>query len=101
MRPPTIACSLGATDLAARHAEMTALGDALLDARVNAGRAELRFRPQARERVTELAAAEHECCPFLAMRIGAEPGAVVLSIDAPPGAEVVLRGIVDAFCGPR
>src|SRR4051794_16300562 len=95
-----IACSLSATELPVRQAQMAALGrDALVDASVDGAHAELRFAAGAtvRARVEELAAAERDCCAFLTMRIDAEPDAVLLSIDAPADAELVLAELVAAF----
>jgi hypothetical protein len=97
-----IACSLSATDLPRRLAEMSALGRvALVDARTESRRAQLYFSAGAgiRERVQAVAAAESQCCAFLTMRVSDEPDAVVLTIDAPDGAEVVLTELVDAFRG--
>jgi hypothetical protein len=97
-----IACSLSATELPVRQSQLASLGrDALTHARVDAGHAELRFVAGAgvRERVREIARAESECCAFLTMRVSDAPGAVVLSIDAPEGAEPVLRDLVAAL-GP-
>jgi hypothetical protein len=97
-----IACSLSATELPARLAEMAALGDtALVDARQDATHAELRFAAGAgvHERVEAVVAAESQCCAFLTMRVSGEPDTVVLTIDAPQGAEVVLGELVDAFRG--
>jgi hypothetical protein len=37
------------------------------------------------------------CCAFLAMSVADEPDVVVLTIDAPAGAELVLDEIVAAF----
>jgi hypothetical protein len=95
-----IACSLTATDLAGRQAQMAELGrDALLDAVVTARNATLRFAAGAgvRERVTAIAAAESECCAFLTMGVHDEPDMVVLTIDAPESAEPVLHELADAF----
>jgi hypothetical protein len=95
-----IACSLNATELPQRLAEMAALGrDALLDARTGPTRAELRFAAGAgvRERVEAIVAAESQCCAFLEMVVTEESGTVVLAIEAPDGAEVVLAELVDAF----
>jgi hypothetical protein len=97
-----IACSLSVTELPARLAEMQALGDAaLVDARRDATRAELRFAAGAgvRERVEAIVAAESHCCAFLTMRVTGEPDAVVLTIGAPEGAEFVLQELFDAFGG--
>lgn len=97
-----IACSLSASDLSRRLAEITALGnDVLLDACNDGRHAELRFArgATARERVDAIVAAESQCCAFLTMRVTDTPDAVVLSIDAPAGAELVVRELVDAFRG--
>jgi hypothetical protein len=97
-----IACSLSVTELPARLAEMAALGDAaLMDARQDATHAELRFAAGAtvHERVSAIVAAESRCCAFLTMRVSETPDAVVLAIDAPESAEVVLAELVDAFRG--
>jgi hypothetical protein len=95
-----IACSLNATELPARLAEMAALGrDALLDARTGQTRAELRFAGGAGvcERAKAIVAAESQCCAFLTMAVTAESDTVLLAIDAPEGAEIVLAELVDAF----
>ena len=98
-----IACSLSATELPVRLAEMADLGRAaLLDARVDGGRAELRFASGAcvRERVDAIVVAESRCCEFLTMSVAAERDTVLLIIDAPGGAEDVLPQFVEAFSRP-
>jgi hypothetical protein len=92
-----IACSLTATELPVRLAEMAAL----VDAHQDATHAELRFGAGAgvRERVEAIVAAESHCCAFVAMHVTGEPDAVVLTVDAPEGAELVLQELLDAFCG--
>src|SRR4051794_16194010 len=95
-----IACSLSATDLSTRLAEMADLGRAaLLHADRRGAGARLRFAAGTgvRERVEAIVAAESECCAFLAMRVTDAPDEVVLTIDAPEGAEPVLEDLVDAF----
>lgn len=95
-----IACSLDAADLSARLAQIADLGrDALLGARRDGAHARLRFAagPGIRPRVEAIVAAESRCCPFLAMRVDEPPGEVVLTIDAPEDAELVLAELVDAF----
>jgi hypothetical protein len=95
-----IACSLSADELPKRLAEMSALGDdALVDARTGPAHAELRFaaRDGIRERVEAIVAAESQCCAFLAMAVVDEPDTVILTIDAPEGAELVLDELVSAF----
>jgi hypothetical protein len=100
-----ISCSLSATELPARLAEMADLGRAaLVDASSEPLHAQLRFAAGAgiRDRVEAVVAAESHCCAFLTMSVSDEPDTVVLTIDAPDGAEVVLAELVDAFRGqPR
>jgi hypothetical protein len=97
-----IACSLTATELPARLAEITALGrDALIDVQHEPTDAELRFAAAGgvRDRIEAIVRAEAQCCGFLNMRVRDEPKLVVLHITAPPGAALVLGELVDAFCG--
>jgi hypothetical protein len=95
-----IACSLSAGDLTERLARIAELGrDALLGAELAGVRAELRFAsaPGIRARLARIVAAESECCAFLTMAVRDEPGALVLAISAPEGAELVLQELVDGF----
>ena len=97
-----IACSLSATELPKRLAEMAELGRAaLVDARTEPLQAQLRFAAGAgiRDRVDAVAVAESHCCAFLTMQVADEPDTVVLTITAPEGAEAVLGELVDAFRG--
>jgi hypothetical protein len=100
---PPIACSLGAADLSARLDAMAELGRAALLGvrREPSTRATLRFATGAgvRERVERIVAAESQCCAFLTMTVSDEPGALVLRIEAPDGAEPVLEELLDAFRG--
>lgn len=95
-----LACSLTAAELPSRLAEMAALGEAaLVDLRSQPTRADLRFAAGegVRERVEAIVAAESQCCAFLTMSVTDAPGLVVLTVDAPEGAEVVLDQMVAAF----
>jgi hypothetical protein len=95
-----IACSLSASEFPLRETEIAALGrDALIDARQDAIHAELRFAAGdgVRARVEAFVAKEASCCGFLAMRVTEEPDVVLLTIDAPEDAEVVLGELVEAF----
>jgi hypothetical protein len=88
--------------LPVRLAEMAALGGAaLVDACQDAAHAELRFAaaPGVHRRVEAIVAAESQCCAFLTMRVTGEPDTIVLTIDAPEGAEPVLQELLDAFRG--
>src|SRR3954449_1167600 len=94
-----IACSLSASELPRRLAEMAALGRAALVAVERTGtRARLRFRAdtEIRERVAAVVAAEAECCVFLDMTLRDENDAVVLTIGAPADARLVLDELVSA-----
>jgi hypothetical protein len=97
-----ISCSLSATELPKRLADMADVGRAaLLDVHYAGRHAKLRFAGGAgvRGRVDAIRAAELQCCAFLDMAVTDEPDTVVLTIDAPEGAEVVLTELVDAFRG--
>ena len=99
---PPLACSLSATELPVRLADMADLGRAaLLDVSHDELRAVLRFAAGdgVHERVQAIADAESSCCAFLTMRVGAVADSVVLSIEAPEGADVILAEFVDAFRG--
>jgi inorganic pyrophosphatase len=97
-----IACSLEATELPARLAEITTLGDdALIDVNRAPGHAELRFAAGdgIRDRVEAIVRAEAHCCAFLNMEVRDEPDLVVLRITASPDADLALAQLVDAFRG--
>jgi hypothetical protein len=99
-----IACSLNASDLTHRLAEIGALGhDALVDVRTEPTRAVLRFAAGTaiRARVVAVAQAESECCGFLTLNVSDEPDTVVLAIDAPADAQLVFDELVDAFGAER
>jgi hypothetical protein len=95
-----VACTLDATDFAARQRLIADLGrDALTDARQEETRAVLRFAAGAgiRERVDRLVADESRCCAFLAMEVAEIEDEIVLTIDAPAGAGGVVGEMVAAF----
>ena len=83
---PPIACTLTATEMPARRAEMAAIAQDLVGA-------DLRFRPGpgTRERVAAFGAAERRCCPFLALELRDEAEALTLTVAGPPGSEPVVR----------
>lgn len=97
-----IACSLSAAELPQRLAQIADLGHAaLVGAHIDSTRAELRFvaGAEVRRRVEAIVAAESQCCDFLTLRVTDEPSAVVLTIDAPAGAECALEEFVAPFRG--
>jgi hypothetical protein len=97
-----IACSLTASELSARLAEIAALGrEALVDVRREPAHAELRFAAGhgVRDRIDATVQAEARCCAFLTMDVHGEPDLVVLDITAPADADLVITELVDAFRG--
>jgi hypothetical protein len=101
-QPLPIACTLSATDLNARGAELRALGDdGLLSLDQRDQSAVLRFRadPDIRARVEAAVAAESECCAFLDFRLEDEDEATVLTISAPNGGAEVARELAATFAG--
>lgn len=97
-----IACSLSAAELSVRLAEIADLGRAaLLEVHAEGTRAELRFAGESdvRERIDAIVAAESICCAFLTMRVSDAPPDVVLSVEAPQGAAIAVRQLIDAFRG--
>ena len=95
-----IACSLTAGDLNHRLAEIAGVGrDGLLEAELAGTDATLRFadRPDIRQRLDGIVAAESECCAFLTMGVHAARDALTLTISAPAGAEIAVQELVDAF----
>lgn len=101
-RPLPIACTLNATDLRERGAELRALGgDGLLDLAEHDDHTVLRFRadPEIRTRVEAIVAAESECCAFLDFRLDHEADASVLTISAPNGGAEVVRELAAALAG--
>ena len=96
--PLPLACTLDAAALGERTVAMRRIGEgALLSARSDGGHAELRFTPAARAEVEAIVAAEAECCAFLTMELSDTGDELVLTVDAPAGAEPVVDGLVAAF----
>lgn len=50
-----------------------------------------------RRRLEAIIAAESRCCSFLSFQLREHPGELLLSIDAPEGAEPVVAELVSAF----
>ena len=87
----SLACSLGASELAARHEDVAELFTAGLTSASHYGdMLELRFRERYEPRVKALAAAERECCPFMEIEVNREGREVVLVLDCPPEAAATL-----------
>ena len=97
---PQLSCSLDAGEARKRLAEMAALGrSSLIASETAASRVVLRFSTEegVHDRLAHIVAGERSCCGFLTFTLAEDAGEVVLTIDAPAGAEPVLRELVDAF----
>jgi hypothetical protein len=93
-----IACTLTPVDMPRRAEEIRAIGrDGLLSVERGDGRALLRFRPGARERVEAIVEAESTCCAFLDLALADEEGELVLTIAAPEGGELAVQLLADLF----
>ena len=99
MTPDTpIACSLSASELPARLAEMAAIGsDALLG--VDDGALHFRNDERTRERLEAIVAAESECCSFLGFDLREQADHLELRVAAPEGAEALADDLMRAFQG--
>ena len=101
-RTPAIACTLTASELPVRAAELRALGEeALLGATLADDRAVLRFRGDAHARVEAAVAAEADCCAFLDFALEPVGDELVLTIAAPAGAGAAVAELVGMLGGPR
>lgn len=99
-----IVCTLDAGALTERLAAIADIGRrGLLDTHHRGGRAVLRFAPRAGigERLAAIVAAERECCAFLELTLQEAEAAIVLTIAAPAGAELVVEELVAAFSAAR
>ena len=90
---PLIACSLDATDREARVAEWRELLSGAAAHEKTPDGARYRFAAVAHDeqRIRDLAAAEHECCPFLEFDVTRRADEVVLSVMTQPDALDALR----------
>jgi hypothetical protein len=77
-----IACTLGATDAAARLARWRALSEARLSVRRTADRLVVRYEPRSgvHAELDALVAAERECCAFAKWEVSRDSKHVVLQI---------------------
>jgi len=99
-----IACSLGASDLRERLAEIAEIGaESLIDRSAEGDRHRLRFRADAttRRRLEEIVAAEAKCCSFLDFSLEERGGELVLWISAPEEGKPVADELGAAFAGRR
>lgn len=104
VEPMPIACSLEGDDYRSRIAEIRRIGaHALLGVEELPNGATLRLRnaPDVLRGLRAIAAAEHECCPFLSFDINASRGEIILGISAPPEARPIVRDLVRSLAGER
>ena len=95
-----IACSLSASELPRRLAEIGAIGrEALRDVEPD-GRLRFTADPSIRKRLEAVIAAESDCCPFLTFELREEAGELLLAIGAADDAKPLVRELIDAFA-PR
>jgi hypothetical protein len=95
-----IACSLSASDYAARLDEIQAIGRSGLlrvERRSNAPNLIFRADPDIRSALERVIDAESECCPFLSFSMRSSGSEIVLSIEAPESADPVVRDLLDRF----
>jgi hypothetical protein len=95
-----IACSLGADDLKRRLAAIAEIGaESLLGHETEGARHLLRFRSLAttRRRLEEIVAAEAQCCAFLDLKLEERGDELVLSIEAPEGAQAIADELAATF----
>jgi hypothetical protein len=96
-----IACSLDATALPVREAELARLGGSLISVTSpNGAPVVLRFKPDpgTRAELDRIVAAEAECCPFLQMTVR-EGEALELTIDGPDDAAPVIAELAATISG--
>ena len=96
MTEPPIACTLSATELPARLADLHALAAEALLAREDVpGGQTLTFAAGegAEARLRELVAAESRCCAFLEFGLAAGPAALRLTITGPEAARPVIEAL--------
>lgn len=95
-----IACSLTASDYAARLDEIEAIGrDGLLRVERGSGPPDLVFReePEIQSALERVIEAEAACCPFLSFSMRSRGEELVLTIEGPESAEPVVRDLLDRF----
>jgi hypothetical protein len=96
--PLPIVCSLDATALGDRLAEMAAIGaDGLVASEISGPRARLRFDPGVARRLEAVVEAERSCCAWLTLDLQRAGEELELRLAAPPGADAALAEFAAAF----
>jgi hypothetical protein len=99
--PLPVVCSLEASALRDRAAELASIGaEALVRSVVDGTRARLRFRPTVADRLAAVVAAERDCCAWLGLDLTRRDDDLELVLTAPPGAEAAMHQFVSAFGRP-
>ena len=99
-RSVPIACTLGATGLAAQRRRWERLmTEALTGREETPDGLRLSFRPGAEDELRALVAIERECCPWASWTVMAGPGEVTLGIRAPAEGAAVLDEMFRAAPG--
>jgi hypothetical protein len=99
---PPIACSLDASALRERLAEIEAVGaKSLIDRSREGERHVLRFRRdcETERRLEAIVVAESRCCAFLDLELTRRDGELVLTLAAPAGGEEIARELAASFAG--
>ncbi|MFL5493631.1 MAG: hypothetical protein ACJ8DC_04510 [Gemmatimonadales bacterium] len=95
---PPIACTLAPGDYRDRLAWIAELArDALLGSRRRGSVLELRYAPEAADRVREMVRKEQACCAFLNFELEETPREIRLTIRAPAGARGAIAMIFGQF----
>lgn len=95
-----IACSLSASDLERRLAEIAAVGaKSLISRETHGDRHLLRFRrdEDTRKMLEDIVAAEAECCAFLDLSLDEVDGELTLWIAAPRDVKALADSLAGAF----
>lgn len=99
--PLPVVCTLDASALRDRGAELAAIGrDGLLAAEIDGARATLRFSPAVAERLEAVVAAERECCAWLGLDLARRGDQIELALTAPAGGEAAMHVLARAFGEP-
>lgn len=102
--PTPIACSLDASQLRERLAEIEAVGaESLIDKTQEGERHVLNFRADAgtARRLEEIVAAESRCCAFLDLKLTRQGDELTLTVAAPSGGEEIADELAVSFAGGR
>jgi len=98
---PPIACTLSASDYKGRLLQIAELArDALRGYERNGLVLTLRYDATAAERVREMVRRERDCCGFLTFDYREDANEVVVTISAPPEAQVAAETMFEQFVTP-